>query len=78
MDQYTELKQMITNLQTAVNTLSPTYYDWPTACPDWAIPYVQIALDKGIIKGDDEGRLRLTDDKIWSLVVILRATGLAK
>ena len=76
MDQYTELKQMIAILQTAVNTLSPTYYDWTTACPEWAIPYVQIALDKGIIKGDEQGRLRLTDDKISNLVVTMRATGI--
>lgn len=52
-----------------------TYYDWTTACPEWSIPYVQKALDLGIIKGDEQGRLRLTDDKIWCLVITLRATG---
>lgn len=78
MDQYNELKQLIANLQNSVTSLNTTYYDWTTACPEWSIPYVQIALDKGIIKGDEQGRLRLTDDKIWSLVVMLRATGLAK
>lgn len=50
-----------------------TYYDWTTACPKWSIPYVQKALDLGIIKGDEMGQLRLTDDKIWTLVVVLRA-----
>lgn len=51
------------------------YYDWTTACPEWSIPYVQKALDLGIIKGDEQGRLRLTDDKIWCLVITLRAAG---
>ena len=76
MDKYTELKQMITNLQSQIETLKPTYYDWTTACPEWAQPYVHIALVKGIIKGDEQGRLRLTDDKISNLVVVMRATGI--
>lgn len=54
------------------------YYDWTTACPKWSLPYVQKALDIGLIKGDEQGRLRLTDDKIWTLVVILRATNIMK
>ena len=76
MDKYTELKQMIVNLQAQVENLKPTYYDWTTACPEWAQPYVHIALVKGIIKGDEQGRLRLTDDKISNLVVVMRATGI--
>ena len=55
--------------------LEMQYYDWTEACPEWSIPYVQKALDLKILKGDEAGRLRLTDDKIWTLVVILRATG---
>ena len=54
------------------------YYDWTEACPDWSIPYVQKALDMGIIKGDEQGRLRLTDDRIWCLVVMLRINGIMK
>lgn len=54
------------------------YYDWTTACPEWSIPYVQKALDMGYIKGDEKGRLRLTDDRIWSLVVMLRIAGIMK
>ena len=68
MAQYEELKGMI-------EALKPKYYDWTTACPEWSIPYVQKALDMGYIKGDEQGRLRLTDDKIWSLVVMLRING---
>lgn len=52
------------------------YYDWTLACPEWSIPYVQKALDMGYIKGDDQGRLRLTDDRIWTLVVCMRINGI--
>lgn len=76
MDKYTELKQMIASLQAQIEGLKPTYYDWTTACPEWAQPYVHTALVKGIIKGDEQGRLRLTDDKISNLVVTMRATGI--
>lgn len=78
MDQYVELKQQISNLQAQIECLKPTYYDWTKACPEWAQPYVHTALAKGIIKGDEQGRLRLTDDKISNLVVTMRATGIMK
>ena len=54
------------------------YYDWTEACPEWSIPYVQKALDMGFIKGDEQGRLRLTDDRIWCLVVSMRINGIMK
>ena len=54
------------------------YYDWTEACPEWSIPYVQKALDMGFIKGDEMGRLRLTDDRIWCLVVSMRINGIMK
>lgn len=49
-------------------------YNWTTACPKWSQEYVHKALELGIIKGDENGQLNLTDDKIWTLVVVLRAT----
>ena len=52
------------------------YYDWTLACPEWSRPYVQKALDMGYIKGDEQGRLRLTDDRIWTLVVCMRINGI--
>lgn len=52
------------------------FYDWTEACPEWSIPYVQKALDMGFIKGDEMGRLRLTDDRIWCLVVSMRINGI--
>lgn len=71
MSQYTELKDEI-------NKLKPTYYDWTLACPEWSQKYVQKALDMGILKGDDAGRLRLTDEKIFSLVTNMRMNGIMK
>lgn len=53
-------------------------YNWTLACPEWSRPYVQKALDLGIIKGDENGNLGLTDTKIWCLVVTLRAAGVMK
>ena len=51
-------------------------YNWTTACPQWSIPYVQKALDLKWIIGNEKGELQLTDDKIWTLVVLLRSHGI--
>lgn len=53
-----------------------TYYDTVGECPPWSIPYVKRAVDEGFIKGDEQGRLRLTDDRIWTLVVSMRINGI--
>ncbi|MBR0277613.1 MAG: N-acetylmuramoyl-L-alanine amidase [Clostridia bacterium] len=71
MTQYEELKQKI-------NEVSPNYYDTINKCPDWSQKYVQKAVDMHILQGDEQGRLRLTDEKIWALVVILRTVGIMK
>ena len=52
------------------------YYDTVDDCPAWSRPYVQKALDNKYIFGDEQGRLRLNDDRIWSLVVSLRINGI--
>lgn len=51
-------------------------YNWTTACPQWSWEYVHRALELGLIKGDENGNLNLNDEKIWTLVVILRAIDL--
>ena len=76
MAQYDELKEEIEKLKEEIKTLQPVYYDWTEACPKWSIPYVQKALDMGFIKGDEQGRLRLTDTKIYALVLDLRDEGI--
>ena len=74
--QYEELKKEIKELKETIKALQPVYYDWTTACPDWSQPYVHKALELGILKGDTEGRLRLTDVKIFALVMDLRNKGI--
>ena len=74
--QYEELKKEIAELKKAVKELQPVYYDWTEACPEWSRPYVHKALELGYIKGDEQGRLRLTDVKIYALVLDLRDEGI--
>lgn len=52
------------------------FYDTIDVCPDWAKCYVKKAIEKKFIKGDEQGRLRLTDDRIWTLVVCMRINGI--
>lgn len=70
--QYFPLEEM----KTLKKRVQIMYYDTVDACPSWARPYVQKAIDKGYIKGDEQGRLRLTDDRIWTLVVSMRINGI--
>ena len=72
--QYFPLEEMKTLKKRGAETMQ--YYDTTEACPSWARPYVQKAVDKKFIKGDEKGRLRLTDDRIWSLVVSMRINGI--
>jgi hypothetical protein len=53
-------------------------YDTISACPEWSKPYIQKTLDLGWIKGEGNGKLGLTDTKIWCLVVLLRAQNIMK
>ncbi len=72
--QYFPLEEMKT-LQKRGNE-EMIYYDCTEACPEWSRPYVNKALEMGYIKGDSLGRLRLTDDRIWCLVVMMRVNGI--
>ena len=53
-------------------------YNWTTACPQWTQSYVHKALDLGILKGEEDGRLNLNDTKIWVLIIIIRAIELLR
>ena len=70
---YFPLEEMKTLVKRGDNTM---FYDSVDECPKWAIPYVKTAVDKKFIKGDELGRLQLTDDRIWSLVVSMRINGI--
>ncbi len=70
------LLDRIKNLERKVEKLEKNQepeYNWTMACPEWSRPYVQKALDLGLIKGDENGQLGLTDTKIHSLILMLRA-----
>ena len=70
MTQYDELLAKI-------NALQPKVYDYiDKNMPAWAHRYVQKAVDIGLVKGDEQGRLNLTDDKIFSIVLNLRSRGI--
>ena len=65
--QYEELKSEI-------NGLKPMIYDYmDDNMPKWAKPTVQKLMDKGIIVGDDKGRLGLTMDMLRVFVANDRA-----
>lgn len=71
MTEYEELKKRVEILEER-NII----YNWTEACPQWAQPYVQKALDLGWIKGDENGFLGLTDDTIKCIVIMLRKEGI--
>lgn len=63
--QYEELKKMIEGLKEKT-------YNSIEECPEWSRKYVKAAIERQIVKGTGAG-LDLTDDKIWNLVITLRA-----
>ena len=77
MNQYDELKGMIIELTDTVKELavkihnleSPMVYNYiDENMPEWARPTIQKLVDKGILKGDENG-LNLTEDLMRILVV---------
>ena len=67
MGQYEELKQMI-------QAQKPMIYDYmDDNMPSWAKPTIQKLMDKGVLVGDEEGKLDLTMDMIRMCVVLDRA-----
>ena len=73
-----KLKEEISELREEIKSLKETEYNWTEACPEWSRPYIQKALDTGILKGDNTGQLRLTLKDIRQLVFLLRATKIMK
>lgn len=67
MTQYEELKNMIDSLY------SPMIYNYiDDNMPDWAKPTIQKLVDKGVLKGNEDG-LNLTEDLMRMLVINDRA-----
>lgn len=55
------------------DSMKEEIYNLVSSCPKWSQPYVQKAWDLGWIKGDGNGNLNLNDEKIFTLVIMLRA-----
>lgn len=77
MTQYDELKGEISRLNTVIGEIKaavPMIYDYVDGnLPDWAKPTVQKMISKGLLKGDENGRLGLTDELLRVFVVNDRA-----
>ena len=74
MDQYNELKNRIADILDKVERLSnPMIYDYIDGnMPDWARPTIQKLVDKGYLKGDEDG-LNLNENLLRMLVINDRA-----
>lgn len=75
MAQYNELKALINELATAVESLeNPVVYDRvDSEMPDYAKPTIQKLMNKGYLKGDGSGRLGLDTNMIRILVILDRS-----
>lgn len=58
--------------ETAVETGEPVY-NWTLEVPEWGRPTIQKLLDKGWLKGDENGELHLTETAVRLLVINDRA-----
>ena len=79
MAQYDELVAKNKEQDEKLKELTPYIYNYiDDNMPKWARPYVRKAVDIGLVKGNEKNELNLTDDKIFSLVLILRSQGIMK
>ena len=73
--EYEELKAKIAELKAAVDELKgKMIYNYVDKnMPSWARPTVQKMMDKGFLKGDENGCLGLTDELLRVFVINDRA-----
>lgn len=72
MTQYQELKSMIDNLSKKFE--SPMVYNYvDDNMPEYARPTIQKLLDKGYLKGENDGHLNLTNNMLRMLVILDRS-----
>ena len=65
---------MGTELEELRNTAKSVIYDYvDDNMPEWARPTIQKLVDKGFLKGDEEGKLGLTYDLMRMLIINDRA-----
>lgn len=75
MTQYEELKAEISALKTSADKLnSKMIYNYVDSnMPEWARPTIQKMMNKGLLKGDENGCLGLTDELLRVFVINDRA-----
>ena len=73
--EYTELKQELAYIKAAIDKInSKMVYNYIDGnMPDWARPTIQKMLNKGLLKGDEKGRLSLTYEMLRIFVINDRA-----
>ena len=73
--EYEELKAEIAELKAAVDTLNgKMIYNYVDKnMPSWARPTIQKMMDKGLLQGDENGCLGLTDELLRVFVTNDRA-----
>ena len=68
------INQMGTELEELRNTVKYKIYDYVDEnMPEWARPTIQKLVDKGVLKGDEDGKLGLTYDLMRMLIINDRA-----
>lgn len=75
MTQYEELKKELASVKAEVEKLNnKMVYDYiDNNLPGWARPTIQKLVGNGYLKGDENGKLNLTDDLLRILVITDRA-----
>lgn len=75
MSQYNELKGMINAVKSDVEAIkNKMVYSWvDDNMPDWAKPTITKLIEKGYLKGDENGKLNLDDNMLRMLVINDRA-----
>ena len=74
-NEYKELKQELANIKAAIDKINGkmVYNYIDDNMPDWAKPTIQKMLNKGLLQGDEKGRLRLTEEMLRIFVINDRA-----
>lgn len=66
------LAEKVKKLEKSISNVKPKY-NWTLACPKWAQATVHKLLQKGYLKGDQNGQLGLSEDMCRILVILDRA-----
>ena len=73
MGQYEELTNRIDELEEKLGDAEMIYNYIDENMPEWARPTIKKLVDKGWLKGNDDGELALSDDMLRIFVVNDRA-----